>query len=587
MEILHGIPVSTGIAIGPIQIITQDEHIIREIHLDEPEKIKREIQLFRTALKRTKADLMSVKRDLQKHLGREEAKIFDAHLHILADIAVINKTINTIKKEKRNAAFAFKTTVEETLSVFQSVKDKYLKERAVDIKDVYHRLLNHLLEDSAEGTVSIAVQEKFILGGHSIAPYEFIHFKVGNIFGIVSEVGGRTSHFSIIAKSLDIPAVVGCENLLLKAKSGDTVIIDGNRGLVIISPDASTLKKYEKAKARYLSREQQLLALKDLDPVTIDGKVIDIAANIELPSEINTVLEHGCRNIGLCRTEFLYLLKNKPPSEEEQYGIYKNYLKKMYPGYVIIRTLDLGGDKIASYTQSDETEANPSLGWRAIRICLEEEDLFRTQLRAILRASAHGQLKVMFPMISSVEELRKTLRFYRQVKKSMIEENIEINPNIEVGIMIEVPSAALCADTLAREVDFFSIGTNDLIQFTLAVDRGNEKIASMYDPHHPGVLKIIKQAIDAGHAHNRWVGVCGEMASNPLSALMLLGMGVDELSMNSLSVLEIKKVVRSITFDEMRTIVEEALTLDTSKKISLFLQKEFKKKIHLSHKFNF
>lgn len=585
MEIIKGIAASSGFAIGSVHIVNQEEYIIREISLSSDDKVNREVDLFESALKRTRSDLLSFKKTLARHLGSEESSIFDAHLHILSDVAITEKTVSTIRKDRKNAAFAFKKTVEEIVLALSSVKDQYLRERAYDIKDVYHRVLNHLLEDFAEGADSISTDESVILVAHTLSPYEFIHFERKKILGVITEIGGETSHFSIIARSLEIPTVVGCENILFKVKTGDMAIVDGNRGWAIINPVTSTLGKYEKAQKRYFHFEQQLFAIKNLDPITLDGKVVDIAANIELPAELPMVLEHGCRNIGLCRTEFLYLLKNRPPTEQEQYKIYRTYLEKMYPGYVIVRTMDLGGDKIGSGGSQDGHEANPALGWRAIRICLDDAPLFRTQLRAILRASVHGNCKIMFPMISTLEELQRVLKFYRKVRAELIEEKVEVNPEVEVGIMIEVPAAAYCAESLAAEVDFFSIGTNDLVQFMLAVDRGNKKIAHLFDPHNPAVLKIIKHIIDAGHAKGLWVGVCGEMASHPLSAMLLLGMGVDELSMNSLSVLEMKSIIRAISFDEIRHIVEKALSLETSQKISAFLQKEFKSKVHLSPKF--
>jgi len=587
MVTLSGIPVSPGISIGRLQVIQQEEHIIREISLTSGENIRREISQFRTALKRTRKELFTVQKSLRKHLGDSEAGILDAQMHLLSDIAIVDRTISAVRKEKKNAAFIFKRTVEEAVSALEAVKDKYISERTYEIRDIYHRVLNHLLEDFAEGADSIATDDKMILAAKSLPPYEFVHFERGHILGVVTEVGGATSHFSIIARALDIPAVVGCEDLLLQAKTGHRIIIDGSKGLVILNPDRDTLVRYQKLQTRYIEQEQQLLTLKDLKPVTIDGKLIDIAANIELPSEINAVLDHGCRNIGLCRTEFLFMLKNKPPSEEEQYATYRSYLEKMSPGYVIIRTMDIGGDKLALPELHDNTEANPAMGLRAIRLSLEERGLFRTQLRAILRASVHGNLKIMFPMITSLEELKTTLDYFRSVKREIIDEGVPVASHVDVGIMVEVPAAALAAESLAREVDFFSIGTNDLAQFTLAVDRGNKRLAHMYDTLHPSLLKIIKHTVDAAHRGGIWVGVCGEMAGDPLSALLLLGMGVDELSMNSTSVLEIKKIIRSITFDEMRSLVESVLTLETSRQIRLFLQREFRKKIHLSGKLKF
>jgi phosphotransferase system enzyme I (PtsI) len=329
-----------------------------------------------------------------------------------------------------------------------------------------------------------------------------------------------------------------------------------------------------------------LLLIKDLPTETDDGKIIDLAANVELPSEIDSVIDHGAKSIGLCRTEFLFMLKPKLPEEEEQFLIYRNYLEKMKSGYVVIRTLDVGGDKMVASSSQESHEANPAMGFRAIRICLDDRNLFRTQLRAILRASVYGKLKIMFPMISTLSELREVLSFYRQVERELLEERVTLSSNIEVGTMIEVPAAAYCADSLAKEVDFFSIGTNDLAQFLLAVDRGNKKVAQLYDPLNPALLRTIQHIIDAGHRQSIWVGVCGEMAGHPLTALILLGMGVDELSMNPASILEIKKLFRSVSFDETRMLVRRALQLDTAPEIRLFFQRELRRKVNLASRLN-
>ncbi|OGK07859.1 MAG: phosphoenolpyruvate--protein phosphotransferase, partial [Candidatus Raymondbacteria bacterium RifOxyC12_full_50_8] len=582
MKTLSGIPASPGIAIGLIHVINQEELSIKEITLDTPGKVQSEVENFTLALRKTEEELVAVQKMLRSHLGKDEASIFDAHLHILKDIAISQKTAAIIKNEKKNAAFALKRVVDETIVAFNAMQDDYLRQRVLDVQDVYKRVLNHLVEDFVTGVDPVDLSEKSVFVARSLGPYDFAFFEQGSMLGVVTETGGAASHFAIIARSLDIPAVVGCEGVTLTAVNGATIIIDGGHGTVILNPDSDTLEKYSRQQKRYISREQKLFAQRDLPPITIDGRMIDIAANLELPSEITSILEHGCRNIGLCRTEFLYLLKKSPPTEEEQFQTYSDFLKKMHPGYVIIRTFDLGGDKISGMIKT-ESEANPALGWRAIRICLDEEDLFRTQLRAILRASIFGNLKVMFPMISSVEELRRALKIYNEVKKELLGKLVPVSERIDVGVMIEVPSAALVADELAKEVDFFSIGTNDLTQFLLAVDRGNKRLAPLFDSHNPAVLKMIKSVINAAHSNGIWVGVCGEMAGNPLSALLLLGMGADELSMNTISVLEIKRIIRSITFDEIRSVVEEALTLESSRKISVFLQRKFRKKVSFSH----
>src|SRR3989339_540973 len=422
MKTLSGIPASPGIAIGLIHVINQEELSIKEITLDTPGKVQSEVENFTLALRKTEEELVAVQKMLRSHLGKHEASIFDAHLHILKDIAISQKTAAIIKNEKKNAAFALKRVVDETIVAFNAMQDDYLRQRVLDVQDVYKRVLNHLVEDFVTGVDPVDLSEKSVFVARSLGPYDFAFFEQGSMLGVVTETGGAASHFAIIARSLDIPAVVGCEGVTLTAVNGATIIIDGGHGTVILNPDSDTLEKYSRQQKRYISREQKLFAQRDLPPITIDGRMIDIAANLELPSEITSILEHGCRNIGLCRTQFL-----------------------------------------------------------------------------------------------------------------------------------------------------------------LAVDRGNKRLAPLFDSHNPAVLKMIKSVINAAHSNGIWVGVCGEMAGNPLSALLLLGMGADELSMNTISVLEIKRIIRSITFDEIRSVVEEALTLESSRKISVFLQRKFRKKVSFSH----
>ncbi len=586
MRLLKGIPVSPGIAVGRVHIIEQEEHIIHEVKLTNDDDIKREISNFGNALDVTKKELQDVKRKLVRHAGAEEEAILDAQIRLLSDPLIVNKTVAAIKADKKNAAFIFKQRVEEVLSSLQSVKDKYLLDRVHEIRDIYHRVLNHLLEDYPEGILSISGNEKILLGAHSLPPYEFVHFAKKSVFGVVTEVGGETSHFSIIARAFEIPAVVGCEQFLRFAKTGQTVIVDGFNGHVVLNPDAATLERYNKLKEKWRLEVKQLLLIKDLPCETEDGKLVDLSANVELPTELDSVISHGAKSIGLCRTEFLFMLRPKQPEEEEQFNIYRDYLERMKSGFVVIRTLDIGGDKITGPSANSEREANPAMGFRAVRLCLDDTKLFRTQLRAILRASVYGQLKIMFPMVSTYTELKKVLDFYRSIEKELINEKIPVASNIEVGTMIEVPAAALCAEALAKEVDFFSIGTNDLAQFMLAVDRGNKSVAHLYDPLNPALLRMIQFVVNAGHKKGIWVGVCGEMAGHPLTALILLGMGVDELSMNPASILEIKKLFRSVSYDEMRSLVKHALLLESASEIRLFFQKELRRKVNLASRLN-
>jgi phosphotransferase system enzyme I (PtsI) len=439
---------------------------------------------------------------------------------------------------------------------------------------VRKRILKNLT--GAEEKSLSNLTQKVIVVAYDISPSDTATMHKQNVLGFITDIGGRTSHTAIMAKSLEIPAVVGLEKATSRIKSGDTLIVDGTAGLVIINPAPDVLKKYQAKKVQFVEFEKALVDFKDKTAETLDGHRVEISANIELPTEVDSVISHGAEGIGLYRTEFLYMNKSALPDEEEQFEAYKNVVMKFPESPVIIRTLDLGGDKFLSQLKVPH-EMNPFLGWRAIRFCLAKPEIFKVQLRAILRASAFGHVKIMFPMISGVEELKQAIKLLEEAKQELRSKNVRFNDDMEVGAMIEIPSAALTCDLLAKEVDFFSIGTNDLIQYSLAIDRANEKIAYLYKPSHPAVIRLIKNIIDAGHMEKIWVGMCGEMAAELGFVLILLGLGLDEFSMSPAAVPEMKYIIRSVSFKEAREIAEKALSFSTAEEVENFANQNIKR----------
>ena len=565
---LKGIPASGGIAIGSAYLWTKEELVVpKQIISDD--QIATQIQLFEEALIKTRREILNLQKKIADEMGQDEAEIFDAHLLILEDRTIIEEVISQLKRDKLSAAYVFQDVLRKYVQVFLRIEDEYLKERVSDINDVGRRMLRNLLGKTAKPLEEL--QEKVILVSHDLSPSDTAMMHRKNVLAFVTNVGGKTSHTAIMAKSMEIPAVVGLEVATLKIKTGDTIIIDGSTGLVFIDPDSQTLESYQQQKTAFKDTAQRFIGLKDKPALTLDGTRVHIAANIELPDEIPSLKEHGADGIGLYRTEFFYMNRVDLPTEEEHYEAYKFVAEAMNPRFVTIRTLDLGGDKFISHLEIPR-EMSPFLGWRAIRFCLARPDMFKSQLRAILRASAHGKLKLMYPMISGIEELRQANVLLEECKNELRQRKSPFDESIEVGAMIEVPSAAMTADILAREVDFFSIGTNDLIQYSIAVDRSNEKVAYLYEPAHPGVLRFIKHIIDIGHAAGIRVGMCGEMAGDSLFSLVLLGLGLDEFSMPSVMIPEIKHVIRSVTMAQASQIATQALSLPTAKEVESFIQ---------------
>jgi len=563
---LKGIGAAGGISIGAAYKLGKEEFVV----LPEPiswEDIPLQIQLFEEALIKTRREIIELQKKISSDMGQDEAQIFDAHLLVLEDRMLIEEVISRLKKEQLNVAYIFSEVLKKYISVFLKIEDEYLKERIADINDVGKRILRNLLGKEKRGLEDL--KEKAIIVSHDLSPSDTAAMHTRNVAAFVTDMGGKTSHTAIMAKSLEIPAVVGLEGITSKVNPGDILIVDGNTGVVIINPDEETLKNYEQELIKLKNIAERFLSVKELPAVTLDGRAISINANIEFPDEVSSVKLHGSEGIGLYRTEFFYMNRKDSPSEDEHYQAYKYVAEQMSPHPVVIRTLDLGGDKFLSQFQIPH-EMQPFLGWRAIRFCLARPDIFKLQLRAILRASVHGNLKLMYPMISGIEELRQANGLLQEAKDELRQKGIEFNDNILVGVMIEVPSAAMTADILAKEADFFSIGTNDLIQYCLAVDRGNEKVAYLYEPAHPAVLRMIKQVIDAAHQAKIRVAMCGEMAGEPSLALILLGLGLDEFSVPPQVIPELKFIIRAIGFKAVQGIASEAMKLSTGTQVEDF-----------------
>lgn len=569
---LKGIAAAPGINIGPAYRLDKEEFVIPKEAISS-EDVPLQIQLFEEALIQTRKEIMELQKRISSELGQDEAEIFDAHLLVLEDRVIIEEVISRLKKELLSVAYIFSEVLKKYIEVFSKIEDEYLKERTADINDVGKRILRNLLGKSKTGLDNL--KEKVVIVAHDLSPSDTASMRKQNISAFITDIGGKTSHTAIMAKSLEIPAVVGLEEATSKIKGGDILIVDGSMGVVIVNPDKATLATYQQEEVKIKGWVDKFLAVKDLPALTQDGKRVEINANIEWPDEVPSVKLHGGQGIGLYRSEFFYMNRKDLPSEEEHYQAYKYVAEEMSPHPVIIRTLDLGGDKFLSQFEIPR-EMKPFLGWRAIRFCLARPDIFKAQLKAILRASVHGKLKLMYPMISGVEELKQANKILNDIKKELKDGRIPFDENLEVGAMIEVPSAAMTADILAKEVDFFSIGTNDLIQYALAVDRTNEKVAYLYEPTHPAVLRMIKSIIDAAHKAGLWVGMCGEMAGEPAFALLLLGLGLDEFSMPPAVIPEVKYLIRSLTLKKAQSIALEALKLSTGKEIEEFSQKKLR-----------
>lgn len=557
---LRGIPVSQGVSQGRVVVLNRSRIVPAKAGFETDDQAGEGARL-QTALAETRKQLTAVQERLRDEFGAKESQIFDAHLLVLEDPALMEEVGRQIRDEHHTPEYAFYTASEKYAEALSAVDDSYLSERAADIRDVTQRVLGNLMGQPQRAGVS-DLTEPCIVVANDLTPSDTAQLDPAKVLGFVTEVGSRTSHTAILARSLQIPAVLGLGEAIEELKPGQTVLLDGFNGFVIISPSEQTLFEYGQLVERQSSIEESLDEIRTEPAKTLDGHTIILSANIERAGDVEAVRKSGATGVGLFRTEFLFINRSDLPNEEEQFQAYKKVTESLAPEPVIIRTLDLGGDKLLSHVNV-AAEMNPFLGWRAIRLCLEEKDLFRTQLRAILRASAFGDLKIMYPMVSGMDELDAANVLLDECRDQLRAEGVEFAENLEIGVMIETPSAAMIADSLARRVQFFSIGTNDLIQYSLAVDRLNEKIAHLYEPTHPGILRLIKATVDAGQAQKIWTGVCGEMAGELAMVPLLIGLGVAELSVVPSLVPRVKMLIRSIEMVQARELAEFALNCDS------------------------
>ncbi len=570
MEIKKGIPVSAGVAIHRAIVIDADTARVPRRTV-EPAALAQQHRRLDQAVEQARDEIEKLRDQVAEDLGPEPAKIFGFHLGMLNDPSLVQQVHDTIDREQVTAEYALSTVTRALARSFLAQQSELFRERVSDVWDLEKRVLKHLMPTVEEEIDH--VQGKAVVIAHDLTPSQTAAMDRSKIVGMATDLGGRTSHTAIVARALGIPAVVGLENASAAAVAGETVIVDGNRGLLIIDPDPRQLEEYRRYLERYRHFESELDQLADLPAVTTDGAEIDLLANIEFPDEIEGALAKGAVGVGLYRTEFMFLSKETEPSEDEQYASFVRTIEAIQGRPLTIRTLDLGADK---FTQARiaEREPNPFLGCRSIRLCLQDLNLFKTHLRAILRASAHGKIKIMFPLITNMMELRQARMILNDVMEDLDEEGIAFDPSVSVGMMIEVPSAALMAKTFTQEVDFFSIGTNDLIQYTLAVDRSNERVANLYSSAHPAVLGLIKDVIRAANRRDIDVTCCGEMAGEPESVMLLLGMGLRKLSMTPGSIPEIKRLVRSVSIAQCEKIARRAASYDSERQVLNYLREE-------------
>ena len=560
----YGVGVSPGIARGTVFVYRTDDDEEPPVRRIPESEIPGEIARFEAALIQTRAQILEMQERIAEAIGAKDAGIFDAHLLVVEDRTLIDEVLRTLTKDRNNIEHIFQQVANRYSKTLSEIDDPYLRERALDIHDVARRVLHNLMGKQTRPLSSIDTPH--ILVAHNLTPSDTAQLNRELVLGFATDVGSRTSHTAIMARSMNIPAVVGLHSAQEALESGQHVLLDGYNGLLIVSPNDQTLWEYGELEIKKTQVEEKLTQLRETSSTTLDGRHVVLSANIELPDEVSVVKKNGAEGIGLYRTEFFYINKAELPDEEEQYANYKRVADEVLPFSVIIRTLDLGGDKFMSALELPE-ELNPFLGWRAIRFCLERPEIFQVQLRAILRASVGGNVRMMYPMISGVDELRRANAMLDECRAELRAEGIPFNEQMEVGAMIEVPSAAITADLLAREVDFFSIGTNDLIQYSIAVDRVNERIAHLYEPTHPSIIRLIKNVVDAGHAHNLWVGICGEMAGEITLTPLLIGLGVDELSTGAALVPRVKRAVQSLDVGFCLKLLDEIDQMDSAAQI--------------------
>jgi phosphoenolpyruvate-protein phosphotransferase (PTS system enzyme I) len=557
---LEGIAASPGIGIGPVVRLEPEEFAVRDTPVAR-DRVEPEVERFLAALESSRRDVTAIRDGIASELGEQEAGIYDAHLLILDDPELRKTVTEGIRRQARNAEFVFRGYMEGVAAHLESVKDDYLRERTADILDVERRVLRHLLGNGPRAFPRL--ERPSILVAHDIGPSEVALLDRERVAAMVTEVGGRTSHGAIVARGRGIPAVMSVKGVMQHAAAGVLGAVDGYSGRVEFEPDAAAAECYRAQREQLEQEARSLRVLRDEPAVTLDGRRMELGANIELPGDVDHVLQAGADSIGLYRTEFFYLNRAELPGEEEQFRAYRTVAERMSPRPVIFRTMDLGGDKVASYLGTTH-ETNPFLGWRGIRFALFHPEVFRTQIRAIYRASAHGKVRMMFPMVSSQGELARALQLCADVQDELATRGVPHDKDLEIGLMIETPSAVWISDVLAREARFLSIGSNDLIQYTLAMDRDNERLSHLYEPLEPSVLRSIHHTVEAGHRAGRWVGICGEMAGDPRTAVLLLGLGVDELSMSCYDLPRVKAAIRAVRHDAAREVAVRALELGSA-----------------------
>ena len=565
---ITGIPASPGIVFGKA-LVLKEEKIVLDTQKISEDQIEAEVARFYAGREAAVEQLNSIHQRALKSLGEEKAAIFEGHLMILEDEELEEEIIDYLRSNKVNASVAASKIIDQQVEMLSEIDDEYLKERAGDIRDIGNRLIKNILGMHIVDLGDIT--EESILVAYDLTPSETAQLNLEKVLGFITDIGGRTSHTSIMARSLELPAIVGTNNVTARVNTGDYLILDAVNNRVYVNPTQAEIDELKTLEAKLAEEKAELAKLKDLPAVTLDGHKVDVVANIGTIRDCEGAHRNGAEGVGLYRTEFLFMDRDQLPSEEEQFIAYKEVVEAMEGRLVVLRTMDIGGDKELPYLNLPK-EMNPFLGWRAVRIALDRREILHAQLRAVLRASAFGKLAVMFPMIISVEEIRELKSVLETLKAELRAEGKAFDENIQVGVMVETPSAAVNAKFLAKEVDFFSIGTNDLTQYTLAVDRGNELISHLYNPMSPSVLGLIKQVIDASHAEGKWTGMCGELAGDERATLLLLGMGLDEFSMSAISVPRIKKLIRHVNYQEVKALADEALQKPTSAEIEQLIQ---------------
>lgn len=561
-KLIKGIAASDGVAIAKAYLLVEPD-----LTFDKNEKVtdvEGEVAKFNSAIEASKVELTKIRNNAEVQLGADKAAIFDAHLLVLDDPELIQSIQDKIKNENANAATALTDVTTQFVTIFESMDNEYMKERAADIRDVSKRVLSHIL--GVELPNPSMIDESVVIVGNDLTPSDTAQLNKEFVQGFATNIGGRTSHSAIMSRSLEIPAIVGTKSITQEVKQGDMIIVDGLNGDVIVNPTEDELIAYQDKRERYFADKKELQKLRDADTVTVDGVHAELAANIGTPNDLPGVIENGAQGIGLYRTEFLYMGRDQMPTEEEQFEAYKEVLEAMDGKRVVVRTLDIGGDKELSYLNLPE-EMNPFLGYRAIRLCLAQQDIFRPLLRALLRASVYGKLNIMFPMVATINEFREAKAILLEEKENLKNEGHDISDDIELGIMVEIPATAALADVFAKEVDFFSIGTNDLIQYTLAADRMSERVSYLYQPYNPSILRLVKQVIEASHKEGKWTGMCGEMAGDETAIPLLLGLGLDEFSMSATSILKARRQINGLSKNEMTELANRAVDCATQEEV--------------------